>query len=143
MTPEEIQERNKQIALMLGAYTKQMMGVNAWVLEEDELNLSFDLFDKKIFSNDEGSGWKIKDLKFHLDWNWLMESVEFIEKQKIRDNQYTYTSKYNVIIDSYGCIIRTSGYHQKKVIDITNSNKKEAVFIAVSDFAKKFNNKEL
>ena len=101
MTPQEIQERNKQIFKMLGYKT-------TWT----------------------------------DSYNWLMEVIEFIEKQKIKDNQYTYTSKYNVIIDSYGCTIRTSGYHQKKVIDITNSNKKEAVFIAVSDFAKIYNDEQ-
>ena len=110
---------------MLGAATKQMMGINAWVLEEDELNLSFSQFPEKFFSNDGGSGWKIKDLKFHLDWNWLMKAVEFIE------NNCAY-------VTIKGCLVTiTSEY------DVSRPTKIEAVFTAVSDFAKQFNSKAL
>ena len=61
MTQQEIQERNKEIALMLG----------------DEYEHSY-----------------------HLDWNWLMEAVEFIEKNNytfiIEDKKYPiYTSNFN------------------------------------------------
>jgi hypothetical protein len=139
MTPQEIQERNKQIALMLGAATKQMMGVNAWVLEEDELNLSFDIFNEKLFSNNGGSGWKIKDLQFHSDWNWLMESVEFIEKlgyeSILGGSEYYYPYK-DMRHNQTFFKDDTTIYHESK-------DKKEAVFIAVSDFAKLYNEKKL
>ena len=144
MTQQEVQKRNKQIALMLGAYTKQMMGVNAWVLEEDELNLSFDLFDEKLFSNNGGSGWLIKDLKFHKDWNWLMEAVEFIEKLQFDDYYMEFFWLNGINVSLY-----QKGKHTGAILWETHGRfknvetKKEAVFIAVSDFAKKFNNKEI
>lgn len=135
MTQQEIQERNKQIALMLGATTKQMMGVNAWVLEENELNLSFDMFNINLFSNDGGSVWLIKDLKFHSDWNWLMEAVEFIEKlgyeSLLGGSEYYYPEKDMRYIQHFIKDDITI-YHESK-------DKKEAVFIAVSDFAKYWN----
>ena len=93
MTQQEIQERNKEIALMLG----------------DEYEHSY-----------------------HLDWNWLMEAVEFIEK-----NNYTF------IIEDKHCYY----YHYKQFLRESKSgigkSKKEAVFIAVSDFAKLYNDKTL
>jgi hypothetical protein len=130
MKTKEIQDRNKQIALMLGAFTKEMMGINAWVLQEDELNLSFDRFDEKIFSNNGGSSWKIKDLKFHSDWNWLHEAIDFI----LKTNQ--------TIISLNNCEIYMYKNGQKP-INIGAKNTKLATFIAVSDFAKLYNNKEL
>lgn len=117
MTQQEIQDRNKDIALMLGALSKNMDW--GWMLEDDELNLSFDIFNEKIFSNDGGSGWKIQNLKFHSDWNWLMEAVKKILSIESEDDCL---ETYYTIID--------------QIPDI------EAVFLAVSDFAKKFNNKE-
>lgn len=133
MTQEEIQERNKQIALMLGAYTKQMMGLDAWLLEEDELNLSFGLFDEKLFSNNGGSGWLIKDLKFHSDWNWLMEAVEFVRK----------TSGISMVegpVKQPTCVIHLGNL---RALSGQSNTLKESVFIAVSDFAKLYNDEKL
>jgi hypothetical protein len=87
MTQQEIQERNKQIALMLGYKT-------TWL-------------DKLFYT------WKCR---FLYDWNLLMEAVEFIEKLNKTDKEIVWTKA---------------------------ATKKEAVFIAVSDFAKLYNNKEL
>ena len=77
MTQQEILEYNKRCAKFLGAIDN----THEWgfMLQPNELNLSFDLFNKKLFSNDEGSGWFVKDLKFHSDWNWIMEVVEKIQ----------------------------------------------------------------
>jgi hypothetical protein len=140
MTQQEIQERNKQIAIMMGGVTNDMP-ILCYPMEKDEINLSFDLFEEKLFSNAGGSGWKIKDLKFHLDWNWLMEAVEFIEK----------LGKYSFAIDSHPLSGHTVLIHNATshgitslvIPDVTMPYKKEAVFIAVSDFAKLYNNKEL
>ena len=57
MTQQEIQERNKQIALMLS------MTNDAFLLE------------KNIESN---TG--LCHLKFHSDWNWLHEGIKFLQK---------------------------------------------------------------
>jgi len=100
MKLQEIQDRNKEIARMLGYKTN-------WL-------------DKLFYT------WKCR---FLYDWNLLMEAVEFIEK-----------SKYDVVTAKNSCGIWTGG---KCHVDCKGTTKKEAVFIAVSDFAKKFNNKEL
>ena len=74
------------------------------------------------------------NIRFDKDWNHLMEAVEFVENLNV---------EYSVEIIRATCVIRHfntifSAQYFKKERD-----KKEAVFIAVSDFAKKFNNKEL
>ena len=71
-----------------------------------------------------------KDLKFHSDWNWLMEAVEFIEKI-LYNNQPIHFGR-NV------CVI-----FSPKTIKSKGKDKKEAVFIAVSDFAKLYNENKL
>jgi hypothetical protein len=48
-----------------------------------------------------------------------------------------------VVFDSFSCSIESTGYHQKTIININNQNKKEAVFLAISQFAKLYNDKEL
>jgi hypothetical protein len=110
MTPQEIEERNEQLALMLGYKI-------TWL-------------DKLFFT------WKCR---FLHDWSLLMEAVEFIEKlgyeSLLGGSEYYYPEKdmryiHHFIKDN------TTIYHESK-------DKKEAVFIAVSDFAKLYNNKEL
>jgi hypothetical protein len=73
----------------------------------------------------------IEELTFHSDWSYLMDAVEFIEK----------IYSYRVKIESRSCII----YKNSDIIIQLYSikSKQEAVFIAVSNFAKKYNNKEL
>jgi hypothetical protein len=68
-------------------------------------------------------------LQFDRDWNWLMEAVEFIEK--IYNNQPVYFGHNNCVIFS------------PKTIRSKGKDKKEAVFIAVSDFAKLYNEGKL
>ncbi len=116
MTHQEIQERNEQIALMLG-----------WK------NLNDDSFPEYI--DTVGNFYPLKELKFHSDWSWLMEAVEFISK-----NGFTYSIYKNDKL--YCCSIRIDRTISDFIL-IKNESQKEAVFIAVSDFAKKFNNKEL
>jgi hypothetical protein len=61
MKIEEIQEHNKQIALMLG-----------WEIvptKSDEL----------LFKNSRNHEYYEYKLKFHSDWNWLMEAIDFIK----------------------------------------------------------------
>jgi hypothetical protein len=116
------QERNKQIALMLG--TKGMKEI---VKQNNQ-----------HYPNDE-------ELKFDGDWNWLMEAVEFIEKLKgmsiyIGKNRM---NKLHSVEISYEDNTWQKRPHIDKTIFIQNELKKEAIFIAVSDFAKLYNNKEL
>jgi hypothetical protein len=78
------------------------------------------------------------ELTFHSDWSYLMDAVEFIEN-KLKES-------YNVdIVNKNQCEIVKNGdkYICGHGFDTINHSKQEAVFIAVSNFAKMFNNKEL
>jgi len=145
MTEQEIQERNKQIALMLG-----------WK------NLNDNSFPEYI--NAFGDFYSLKELKFHSDWNWLMESVEFIKKN-IKTSNDTQDAKIGeLFIDEWKLGVKQyylriiqwteNGWRMfdgKKnselsmfyIIGENCESEKEAVFLIVSDFAKLYNDKKL
>ena len=108
MTKQEIQERNKQIALMLGYKT-------TWL-------------DKLFYT------WKCR---FLYDQNLLMETVEFIQKELIKNNDEFCIEFYEGLPGEPMTFV---SYAEQNV---ESKSSKEAVFIAVSDFAKLYNNKEL
>jgi hypothetical protein len=114
MTQQEIQERNKEIALMLGKKYKN----NSIVIH----------YDNVCGVNPTGATWQV--CLYHSDWNWLMEAVEFIQQ------------KYSTIISHNHCEIHMYD-NGKRPINIGSNTTMFATFIAVSDFAKLYNNKEL
>ena len=122
MTQQEIQDRNEQIALMLG------LKKGWWIHQQKPLT-----DDKKQWWDIEGKTflgtrvYYIKDLQFHSDWNWLMEAVEFIESKG-----------YEIGIFANRVEIITT-IEENRVYETGGKTKKEAVFIAVSDFARQFN----
>lgn len=129
MTQQEIQERNKQIALMLG-----------WTLKRYPTYISSPFHGRSVWWS-PGTTKTFCCIKgeefFHSDWTWLMEAVEFIEKQSIC-----------VWIHGNNCLIQSVGKKENKFSPITytevyGKNKKLAVFIAVSDFAKLYNEKKI
>jgi hypothetical protein len=143
MTTQEINnERNKEISLMLGAIYSEP--AKAWGfgnarIEPNELKFGGEII--------KGAVWAErfeKELKFHSDWNWLMEAVEFIESIKINDIQI-----YNVKIWDSHCEVKVNPQYALTLeelpvpIWIIQKTKKEATFVAVSDFAKLYNNKEI
>jgi hypothetical protein len=80
-----------------------------------------------MFSNDTIS---IKDLKFHSDWNWLMEVVEKIEE--IEGNRFK--------VEIYNNVCRIYDHQEyDDVIDITDETKIEAVYNACVEFIKWYN----
>jgi hypothetical protein len=114
MKEKEIKERNKQIALMLD-------------LNHDE---------EAVVFNMHSYSWDM--LIFHKDWNWLMEAVDFIENDL--------KESYNVdIVNKNQCEIVKNGeeYISGYGFDTINNTKKEAVFIAVSNFARIYNENKL
>lgn len=127
MEATEIQERNEQIALMLGMKMQETYVTN------------WKEFNSLLHSIED-------TLKFHSNWNWLMEAVEFIENKL----------KLGTVISNMGFGINNQYININRGVSIVDetidnpskimgksSTKKEAVFIAVSDFAKLYNNKEL
>jgi hypothetical protein len=133
MKPQEIQERNKQIALMLG--------------KKYENNLIVIHCRNVCGVNPSGETWQ--ECSYHSDWNWLMESVEFIEKLKFNTKACIHCNNDRVYLKTYPAEYS----HSAMFTSITDSKvnfcyaleptKKEAVFIAVSDFAKLYNEKKL
>ena len=125
MKQEEIQKRNNQIALMLGY-------VNTTPKDKD-----FNIFEVKEESLAIPKMIETMSMKFHLDWNWLMKAVDFIEKQIIA-----------VWIHGNNCLIQSVGKKENKFLPITyadvySENKIQTVFIAVSDFAKLYNENKI
>jgi hypothetical protein len=122
MKTEEIQERNVQIALMLGWIPYE--GLNPRWRNSFETNGNSEIFNKVV-----------ETLKFHSDWKWLMEAVDFIEDLSIIAS---------VHIERQTCYIwKSSEDSNFESIEITAQSKQEATFIAVSDFAKLYNEEEL
>lgn len=129
MTQQEIQERNKQIALMLGLDPLNNPYLGAFTIN-DKKTYNSNFYHERL----EGESWYVYP-EYHSEWNWLMEAVEFIEKLGETNKSYgtlveittTYTKIGKITIDL-------------KLISI---NKIEATFIAVSDFAKLYNEGKL
>ena len=120
MTQQEIQERNKQIALMLG-----------WECQSTKTKYSYwKLPNNERYFCDYEFPKHDKNFIFHSNWNWLMEAVEFIQQ------------KYSTIISHNHCEIHMYD-NGKRPINIGSNTTMFATFIAVSDFAKLYNNKEL
>ncbi len=113
---QEIQERNEQIALMLGWEESNLSGI--WHKKDDTANYV-------VYS--EHNNYPHRGLPFHRDWNWLMEAVEFIESRG-----------YEIDIFA-NCVEICTTPDEDYVSEAVGKTKKEAVFIAVSDFAKNHN----
>ena len=76
---------------------------------------------------------------YDSDWNWLMVAVKFIESLK---NEQGYKWRIDIYVESCS-IYNVSNLSTTPLICINKLNKKEAVFQAVSDFAKLYNDKKL
>jgi hypothetical protein len=128
MTQQEKQERSEQIALMLG-----------WIYNSFNDRWNEDMSHDYSFL-------RMDELNFHSDWNWIMEAVEFIEKVGF----YSKISGCATSICNY-CWFDEGGdsgsfVNNRKVIGYNSKNyqnKKETVFIAVSDFAKIYNDDKI
>jgi len=132
MTQQEIQERNKQIALMLG---KTKSTVSTLIAER--------MNEKEFWLPNLGI---VKNLYFHSDWKWLMEAVEFIEeKLKLETviSNMGFGSSNQYININRGISVINETYDNPSKIMGKASTKKEAVFMAVSDFAKLYNEGKL
>jgi hypothetical protein len=87
MESTEIQDRNKEIAVMLGVD----INFSTQVYRDSKSSL------RHIIDNMP----KSEDLKFHSDWNWLMETVEFIEKINKEVDVCIHINKYFVFLKNY------------------------------------------
>lgn len=135
MTQQEIQERNKQIATML----RYKLITPSMRKNPGEWSISYwqkDHPEKQDVLCSE------KYLPFHSDWNWLMKAVEFIEEklnlETVISNMGFGSNNQYININRDISIINETIDNPSKIMG-KSSSKKEAVFIAVSDFAKLYN----
>jgi hypothetical protein len=102
MTQEQITERNKEIALALG-----------WEYVEER-----DIWNPNMLH--DYSFVKSEYLKFHSDWNWIMEAIQFLQDHfESKERSWTTIERYPLYTDI------------------------ETVFVIVSDFAKHYNEGKL
>jgi hypothetical protein len=140
MDIKEIQQRSEQIALMLG-YVNTTPDDRDFNIYENKLK-PFSAIPKTI---------ETMSMLFYSDWNWLMEAVDFIESKIIYTVKIISTPTisqrwYMYTVQIYNTRSATLLNQGEKIIEIQsnyhkNQSKKETIFIAVSDFAKVYNEK--
>jgi hypothetical protein len=124
MTQEEIQERNKEIVLMLGwkktsahkrdqyGYYQPVVGYSTPYRNTLDTQAVEYQFDKNAFATG--------DLQFHSDWNWIMKAIQFLQNHfESKEMSWTSIERYPLYTDI------------------------ETVFVLVSDFAKLYNEGKL
>lgn len=99
MTQQEIQERNEEIALMLGY-------INITQTDKD-----FHIFEFPTKIGVIPSMIETMSMKFHSDWNWLMEAAKFmldiVSKNDEMEVWYSFTDN---IPDIEICFVIVSDY---------------------------------
>lgn len=127
MTQEEILQYNKRCAEFLGAIYSDC--AEAWGFGNAK-NIGSKMFHGVMYHNVIQAERFEKELKFHSDWNWIMEVVEAIEKlgyeSLIGGSEYYYPEKGMRYIQ---CFIKDeiNIYQEAKT-------KKEAVVEAINQF---------
>ena len=146
MNEKEILEYNKRCALFLGAiYSKQ---AEAWGFGNAK-NIGSKMFHGVMYHNVIQAERFEKELKFHSDWNWIMEVVEAIEKLKTETSTFEFhTQPKSVLIKeerNYSFEKGDGGRTSQPLklngsVWITGKTKKEAVVEAINQFLIWYNN---
>jgi hypothetical protein len=143
MTQQEIQERNKEIALMLGADVQEVLErIYIDKMTDDEFtfhNTSVNLNTYEWNGTTNIHYISFDMLQFHSDWNWLMEAVEFIRLENWSYDMYCPNGIGEDSDGEFECNFWNK--INPEIIGRSKSSLKEAVFIAVSNFAKLYKNK--
>jgi hypothetical protein len=132
MTQQEIEIRNEQIARMIGGiYSKnaKAWGFGNARVEDKEATIQGKKYKDLVWAERFE-----RELKFHSDWNWIMEAVEFIG---------SIGGSYSISNKSCAISVNEPYWFSTEIIVKTNEPALKAVFIAVSDFAKTINDKGL
>jgi hypothetical protein len=140
MEDKEIQQRNKDIALMLGWKESSAHKVDQYgyyqCVEGYSTPYRNDLDEQAIEYQYDENAFAIEDLRFHSDWNWLIESIEFINKIHKENNPYR-DLHYTI-----GYLLHGGWWGDTKIPERLLSDKMQ-LFLAVSDFAKLYNEGKL
>lgn len=134
MIQEEIFERNKEIATMIGL--KQLLPYRdgAFIITDNTA---------KYFNIKLNSGaWRIY-LIFHSDWKWLMETVNYIHGLGYRKYSYSHEDHARCVFTDMAIRHQEHNFGGGNIVSDSGecNTEMEAIFIAVSNFAK-FYNKE-
>jgi hypothetical protein len=143
MTQQEIQERNKQILLMMGYHEATLEEKLKWcgIPTEERLN-RINQSDVPAFFNEKEEPLFIESICCDSDWRWLMKAVEIIRLKKYSYDMYCPSYITDTDSDSeFECNL-WDGINSE-ICGRSKSSLKEAIFMVVSDFAKLYNNKEL
>lgn len=124
MTQQEILEGNKLIAEFMGSSFKTYKKGH---IRKDSVTVCY--FDDGM--SPFSGGVSIKNLKFHSSWDWLMPVVEKIEK----DYWVTVTTTRGISAVS----IHQPKLAYEKIARVDSANKIEAVWLAVVEFIKWYN----
>jgi hypothetical protein len=127
---EQLIERNKQIALMLGLKPLARPYDGAFQLNgDDTFNVYF--YHERM----EGEDWYIYP-QYNSDWEWLMQAVEFINKTHNQGNlrrDLVYTMQY---------LLCGGFWHDSSTrVESRLLHSKDNLFLAVFDYAKQYNEK--
>jgi hypothetical protein len=166
MTQQTI-ERNKEIATMLGWKEATLEYKLKWcgIPTEERLNKIKPKYVPILMKENEEP--LFESSIWHLDWNWLMEGVNFIKQNiKVSDDGYTkeaiigefFIDKWEFSVKKYYLRIIQWTENGWRMFNGVNENpdlsmyyiigkncisEKEAVFLIVSDFAKLYNEGKL
>jgi len=97
MESTEIQDRNKEIAVMLGVD----INFSTQVYRDSKSSL------RHIIDNMP----KSEDLQFHSDWNWLMQAIQFLQKHfESKEMVWTSIQRYFLFTDIETVFTMVSDY---------------------------------
>lgn len=116
--PQNVLQYNKMCAEFLGAIYSEH--AEAWGFGNAK-NIGSKMFHGVMYHNVIEAQRFEKELKFHSDWNWIMEVVEAIEKLG-----------YDVVIAKTSCSIKMNKQLVKAALML--ETKKEAVVEAINKF---------
>lgn len=120
------EQRNEQIAKMLGWFEQDFKGSTA-----------------KYVAYSEHNNYPHKGLPFDRDWNYLMDkAVAFIEKQVngvLGGNGQNPVRLYMVRNEETNINVCGFMFNQSNKFTHSDEDKKRCLFLSVSDFAKEYN----
>jgi len=133
MTTDEKKTRTREIQKMMG-YKLVNLSDNYVYMNDNEENIIYSGGDVDYLTEDSV-------IPFFHDWNWLMNSVDFVDKLNM---EVSIINNECVIIDKKLTKEQEENpFFIKPIVMGESENKKLSTFIAISDFAKLYNNNEL
>ena len=121
MKTNEIKEGNRLIAEFMGMEWFK----NYWIIDNDITRT-------------------LRDLKYHYDWNWLMEVVEKIEELGFEVKIKSMWQHHRETKLNHFCEIYPSVFHHKDIkhFGISGKEKLNVVYICITKFIKWYNNQK-